>query len=146
VTTAALIAVVVMLLLNAFFVLAEFAMVKLRPTQVEALDQQGNPRALLVAHIQAHLDEYLSVCQLGITLASIGLGFTASLRSGLLEPILGSWVGRIGPRSRSRTDSLVPALLAASRSRSRSGCRRAGAGIARSFALTRFLPGCRSWC
>jgi CBS domain containing-hemolysin-like protein len=91
-TGAALIAVAVLLLLNAFFVLAEFAMVKLRPTQVEALIQQGNPRALLVAHIQAHLDEYLSVCQVGITLASIALGFVGEPAfASLLEPLLGSW-------------------------------------------------------
>ena len=91
-TGAALIAVAALLLLNAFFVLAEFAMVKLRPTQVEALVQQGNPRALLVAHIQSHLDEYLSVCQVGITLASIGLGFVGEPAFAvLLEPLLGSW-------------------------------------------------------
>ena len=88
----ALLAVAGLLFLNAFFVLAEFAMVKLRPTQVEALVQQGNPRAPLVAHIQAHLDEYLSVCQVGITLASIGLGFVGEPAFAVqLEPLLGSW-------------------------------------------------------
>ncbi|MEX2207771.1 MAG: CNNM domain-containing protein [Myxococcota bacterium] len=92
-TGAALVAVAFLLLLNAFFVLAEFAMVKLRPTQVEALVQQGKPGAPLVAHIQAHLDEYLSVCQLGITLASIGLGFVGEPAFAvLLEPLLGSWL------------------------------------------------------
>ena len=64
-----------LILLNAFFVLAEFAAVKMRPTQVEALAELGNRRAKTLEHIQAHLDEYLSVCQVGITLASIGLGF-----------------------------------------------------------------------
>jgi len=64
-----------LILLNAFFVLAEFAMVKVRPTQVEALAEAGNRRAKTLERIQAHLDEYLSVCQVGITLASIGLGF-----------------------------------------------------------------------
>jgi hypothetical protein len=91
-TGAALIAVALLLLLNAFFVLAEFALVKLRPTQVEALVQQGNRRARLVAHIQTHLDEYLSVCQVGITLASIALGFVGEPAfASLLEPLLGSW-------------------------------------------------------
>jgi CBS domain containing-hemolysin-like protein len=91
-TGAALLAVAALLLLNAFFVLAEFALVKLRPTQVEALVQQGNPRAPLVAYIQAHLDEYLSVCQVGITLASIGLGFVGEPAFAVvLEPMLGSW-------------------------------------------------------
>jgi CBS domain containing-hemolysin-like protein/mannitol/fructose-specific phosphotransferase system IIA component (Ntr-type) len=92
-TGTALIAVAVLLFLNAFFVLAEFAMVKLRPTRVEALVQEGKPRAALVAHIQAHLDEYLSVCQLGITLASIGLGFVGEPAfAGMLEPLFGSWL------------------------------------------------------
>jgi len=64
-----------LILLNAFFVLAEFAAVKIRPTQVEALAEAGNRHAKTLERIQAHLDEYLSVCQVGITLASIGLGF-----------------------------------------------------------------------
>ena len=66
---------VLLLVLNAFFVLAEFAAVKMRPTQVEALAEKGNRWAKILEKIQAHLDEYLSVCQVGITLASIGLGF-----------------------------------------------------------------------
>jgi CBS domain containing-hemolysin-like protein/mannitol/fructose-specific phosphotransferase system IIA component len=64
-----------LILLNAFFVLAEFASVKARPTQIEALASAGNRKARTMERIQAHLDEYLSVCQVGITLASIGLGF-----------------------------------------------------------------------
>jgi CBS domain containing-hemolysin-like protein len=88
----ALLAVLVLLMLNGFFVLAEFALVKLRPTQVEALVQQEKPRARLVAHLQANLDEYLSVCQLGITLASIALGFVGEPAFAVLvQPLLGSW-------------------------------------------------------
>ncbi len=64
-----------LLLLNAFFVLAEFAAVKARPTQIEALAEKGSTRAKRVQYIQTHLDRFLSVCQIGITLASIGLGF-----------------------------------------------------------------------
>lgn len=63
--------------LNAFFVLAEFAAVKMRPSRVEALIAVGNRKAKLVKLIQTRLDDYLSVCQLGITFASIGLGFVA---------------------------------------------------------------------
>jgi len=66
---------VLLLLLNAFFVLAEFASVKVRPTRVEELVDKGNLRAKVLQQIQQHLDEYLSVCQVGITFASIGLGF-----------------------------------------------------------------------
>ncbi|MBI5477664.1 MAG: DUF21 domain-containing protein [Deltaproteobacteria bacterium] len=67
-------AVTLLLGLNAFFVLAEFATVKVRPSRVTELAAAGDPRAPLLAGIQHHLDEYLSVCQVGITLASIALG------------------------------------------------------------------------
>ena len=63
-------ALVALLALNAFFVLAEFAIVKLRPSQVAERVANGDPGAALLAAIQSHLDEYLSVCQVGITLAS----------------------------------------------------------------------------
>ncbi|MBN1605605.1 MAG: DUF21 domain-containing protein [Polyangiaceae bacterium] len=67
-------ALVLLLALNAFFVLAEFAIVKVRPSRVAQLAADGNQRATLVAKIQEDLDEYLSVCQVGITLASVALG------------------------------------------------------------------------
>ena len=60
--------------LNAFFVLAEFAIVKVRPSRVAQLATSGDRRARLLGTIQSHLDEYLSVCQVGITLASVALG------------------------------------------------------------------------
>ena len=65
----------VLILLNAFFVLAEFAIIKLRPSRVEELAGEGNLRAKMLQHIQSHMDEYLSVCQVGITVASVALGF-----------------------------------------------------------------------
>lgn len=82
-----------LLLLNAFFVLAEFAVVKARPTQVEALADEGNRKAGVMMHIQEHLDAYLSVCQVGITLASIGLGFVGEPAfAKLVEPVI-RWAG-----------------------------------------------------
>ena len=85
-----------LLFLNAFFVLAEFASVKVRPTQVEALAEAGNRRAKTMEKIQAHVDEYLSVCQVGITLASIGLGFVGEPTfAALLLPII-RWLGITG--------------------------------------------------
>lgn len=68
------IALVALLAANAFFVLAEFAIVKVRPSRVTQLAGAGDSRAVLLTTIQHHLDEYLSVCQVGITLASIALG------------------------------------------------------------------------
>jgi CBS domain containing-hemolysin-like protein/mannitol/fructose-specific phosphotransferase system IIA component (Ntr-type) len=86
-----LLVIVLLLLLNAFFVLAEFAVVKARPTQMEALAAKGSLQAKSVQHIQRHLDEYLSVCQVGITLASIGLGFVGEPAfADLFKPVLKS--------------------------------------------------------
>lgn len=60
--------------MNGFFVAAEFAMVKVRGTRIDTLIQEGNKRAGFASHLTNHLDAYLSACQLGITLASLGLG------------------------------------------------------------------------
>ncbi|HBB26833.1 MAG TPA: hemolysin, partial [Bacteroidetes bacterium] len=61
--------------LNGFFVAAEFAMVKVRTSQIEIRAREGNLFAGVARHLLEHLDAYLSACQLGITLASLGLGW-----------------------------------------------------------------------
>ena len=61
--------------LNGFFVAAEFALVKVRPTQLDPLALAGSRMAKLARHQVAHLDAYLSACQLGITIASLALGW-----------------------------------------------------------------------
>jgi CBS domain containing-hemolysin-like protein len=61
-------------LLNGFFVAAEFALVKVRTARIEALAREGGRSARVARHILAHLDRYLSACQLGITVASLALG------------------------------------------------------------------------
>lgn len=61
--------------LNAFFVAAEFALVKIRVTRLEILAKKGNPLARMVQGMVDKLDPYLSATQLGITLASLGLGW-----------------------------------------------------------------------
>ncbi len=61
--------------LNGFFVAAEFAMVKLRATQVHTLEENRGWRGRILARVHNQLDAYLSACQLGITLASLGLGW-----------------------------------------------------------------------
>jgi hypothetical protein len=61
--------------LNGFFVAAEFAIVKVRASQVEIKANQGNPLGAYAKNITSHLDRYLSATQLGITLASLGLGW-----------------------------------------------------------------------
>jgi CBS domain containing-hemolysin-like protein/mannitol/fructose-specific phosphotransferase system IIA component len=78
-----------LLLLNAFFTLAEFTSVKARPSFMEVLAARGNRRAKAVMHIQTHLYEFLSVCQVGITLASVGIGFVGEPAfAQLLEPLI----------------------------------------------------------
>lgn len=64
-----------LVLLNGFFVLAEFSLVKVRATRIEELARAGNARAKVVREMVARLDAYLSATQLGITVASLGLGW-----------------------------------------------------------------------
>jgi CBS domain containing-hemolysin-like protein len=65
----------ILVALNGFFVAAEFALVKVRPTQIEPYAQAGQRRAKVARHMTSHLDAYLSATQLGITLASLALGW-----------------------------------------------------------------------
>jgi len=63
-----------LVLLNGFFVAAEFALVKVRSSQIDLLAQKGSKRAKVAQQLVEKLDSYLSATQLGITLASLGLG------------------------------------------------------------------------
>jgi CBS domain containing-hemolysin-like protein len=72
-----LLLILAIVLANGFFVAAEFAFVKLRDTQLDALIVTGHRRARLARHILQHLTSYLSATQLGITMASLGLGWLA---------------------------------------------------------------------
>ena len=75
--------------LNGLFVAAEFGFVKIRATQVERLVQEGRATASLVKDATRRLDAYLSVCQLGITISSLGLGWIGEPAfAHLLEPLL----------------------------------------------------------
>lgn len=66
---------VALVVTNGFFVAAEFALVKVRPTQIDPLAERGDRRARAAGHLIRHLDVYLSATQLGITLSSLGLGW-----------------------------------------------------------------------
>ncbi|MBP7147343.1 MAG: HlyC/CorC family transporter [Acidobacteria bacterium] len=82
---------------NALFVAAEFALVSVRPGRLRALVRQGNRRAARALYLVQHLDATLSVCQVGITLASLGLGWLgepafAKLFAALFSPAA-SWIG-----------------------------------------------------
>jgi CBS domain containing-hemolysin-like protein len=64
-----------LVVLNAFFVACEFAIVKVRGSQLDALEDEGNLKATFAKHVRARLDAYLSATQLGVTLASLALGW-----------------------------------------------------------------------
>ncbi len=70
-----LLVIAVLVALNGFFVACEFAIVKVRSSQLDALVEEGNLRASFAKYVRAHLDAYLSATQLGVTLASLALGY-----------------------------------------------------------------------
>ena len=70
-----LLAVLVLVAANGFFVAAEFSLVRTRESRIEQLRDEGRRSASLVLRQIDHIDEYLSACQLGITMASLGIGF-----------------------------------------------------------------------
>lgn len=83
----------VLVVLNGFFVAAEFAFVRIRGTAVEQLAEEGRTGAKTLQEVMGSLDDYLATTQLGITIASLGLGWVgepavAALLEPVLEPIL----------------------------------------------------------
>ena len=80
--------VLILVLANGFFVTAEYAAVKLRVGQIDELVQQKDPRALAAKRVQDNIDSFLSATQVGITLASLALGWIGEpFMSQLLEPL-----------------------------------------------------------
>ncbi|MFD0620323.1 hemolysin family protein [Paenibacillus sp. GCM10027629] len=82
--------VLVLVLLNGFFVAAEFALVKVRQTRLTQLANEGNRRAHFALKVNHRLDTYLSATQLGITLASLALGWVGepAISHLIVEPLL----------------------------------------------------------
>ncbi|MFN7094052.1 MAG: hemolysin family protein, partial [Burkholderiales bacterium] len=79
----------VLILCNAFFVAAEFAMVKLRHTRIREIKKHHGVTGKILAIIHQRLDAYLSACQLGVTLSSLGLGWLGEPAfANLLGPLL----------------------------------------------------------
>jgi CBS domain containing-hemolysin-like protein len=86
-------AVLVLVGLNGFFVASEFAIVKVRASQLEALEASGQKKARRAIEVTENLDAYLSATQLGITLASLALGWVGEpCVAGLIRPLL-LWAG-----------------------------------------------------
>lgn len=80
---------ILLVLMNGFFVATEFAMVKVRKSRIETLTLEGNRNAKYTLKVVKDLNSYLSACQLGITLASLGLGWIGEPAvSEALSPLL----------------------------------------------------------
>jgi CBS domain containing-hemolysin-like protein len=89
-TAVFLILLFLLILANGFFVAAEFALVRSRRSRIEQLASEDTRGAALVLDELDHIDEYLAACQLGITMASIGIGFLGEPAvAKLIEPIFG---------------------------------------------------------
>ncbi|TRW90838.1 hemolysin family protein [Candidatus Methylobacter oryzae] len=83
-----IIAALLLVALNGFFVAAEFGLVKLRQTRIRSIAKTQGWRGRVLGRVHAKLDAYLSACQLGITLASLGLGWIGEPAfADLLEPV-----------------------------------------------------------
>src|SRR5215217_6643468 len=87
-----LVSVLLLVAANGFFVAAEFALVGVRSSRIETLANQGSRTAKRLMQLLQNLNAYLSACQLGITLASLGLGWIGEPAiARLLEGPLAGW-------------------------------------------------------
>jgi CBS domain containing-hemolysin-like protein len=107
-----LIAAVLLVLANGVFVAAEFALARIRPTQVQELARSGGAAARSLRHAVDRVDAYLAACQLGITIASIGLGVIGKPAfEALVRPLLGSAAGAAGTAIAATVAFVVITLL-----------------------------------
>lgn len=70
-----LLAFALLIVLTGFFVATEFAIIRVRQSRINQLVEEGNKRAIAAQTVTSNLDEYLSACQLGITITALGLGW-----------------------------------------------------------------------
>ena len=106
-TALALVAVLLLVLANGFFVATEFALVSVRRTRIQQLSAEGNPRARRTLDRLDHLDTYIAATQLGITLASLALGWIGEpALAHLIEPA----IERVPVGSEATRDTLAHTL------------------------------------
>jgi putative hemolysin len=97
-TSLGLVAVVVLVLANGFFVATEFAIVAVRRSRLDQLVQEGHPTAKAARDVVGHLDSYIAATQFGITLSSLALGWLGEpALAHLIEPPLIALVGGFAP-------------------------------------------------
>lgn len=90
--TTNLILVAVLIALTGFFVATEFAIVKVRSSRIDQLIAEGRKGAVAAKQVTTHLDEYLSACQLGITVTALGLGWLGEPTvEKILHPLFERW-------------------------------------------------------
>ena len=78
----------ILIVLTAFFVATEFAVIRVRSTRIDQLIAEGNKKAIAAKKVVSNLDEYLSACQLGITVTALGLGWIGEPTiARILEPL-----------------------------------------------------------
>jgi magnesium and cobalt exporter, CNNM family len=91
-----LLGILLLVVANGFFVATEFAIVAVRRSKLAELAASGNTTARAAEHIVGHLDTYIAACQLGITMASLALGWIGEPAfSNLLDPALAALVGPV---------------------------------------------------
>ncbi|WP_409304488.1 hemolysin family protein [Peribacillus sp. SCS-155] len=84
-----LVLIAILIALTAFFVASEFAIVKVRSSRIDQLIEEGNQGALSAKRVISSLDEYLSACQLGITITALGLGWIGEeTLDSIIHPVL----------------------------------------------------------
>jgi CBS domain containing-hemolysin-like protein len=89
-----LLVVFLLVLVNGYFVAAEFAIVRSRPSRLQQLADEGDKRAETALEQLDHVDEYVATSQVGITLASLAIGFLGEPAiASLIEPLLDGWLG-----------------------------------------------------
>lgn len=89
---------VVLVLANGFFVATEFSIVAVRRSRIDQLALEGSASAKAAQRVVHHLDAYIAACQLGITIASLGLGWIGEPAfAHLIEPPLEALVGQVSP-------------------------------------------------
>jgi CBS domain containing-hemolysin-like protein len=94
VTAVLLVLLLLLVLVNGFFVAAEFAIVRSRQSRIDQMAAEGVRSAKLAANQMEHVDEFVATCQVGITLASLGIGFLGEPAiAELLVPVFGGVVG-----------------------------------------------------
>ena len=87
-TSFGILAALALIALNGFFVAAEFALVRVRDTRVQQLEEEGDPKAPGLRDALRDMDAYLSVCQVGITMASLALGWVGEpVVAALIRPV-----------------------------------------------------------